>query len=69
MNKVSEDCVKAIFAIVELYKDFELDQFIDLKEFLPEPYPIIGIDKLDPNIKRFLKYKKPTQHQRNLFVI
>ncbi len=46
MASVSNECLKAIFAVVHLYKEFELGTLIDLKEFIPEPYPTIGIDKV-----------------------
>jgi hypothetical protein len=43
---VSDECLAAIYSIVHLYKDLGLEEYIDLKEFIPEPYPVIGIEKL-----------------------
>ncbi len=69
MRTVSEESIQAIFGIVHLYRDFELYNYIDLKEFIPEPYPEIGIDKLDAKVRRYLQYKKPTEYDRNQYVL
>ena len=69
MNKVSDECLAAIYSIVHLYKDLGLEEYINLKEFIPEPYPVIGTEKLQENIRKFLEYKQPTDYQRNLYVL
>ena len=66
---MSNECLKSIFAIVYLYKEFELGSIIDLKEFIPEPYPVIGVEKLETKIQEYIKYKAPMQYERNIYVL
>ncbi len=54
---------------MHLYRDLELNELVDLAQFIPEPFPVIGADKLQTNIRTFLEYKKPTDYQRNLYVL
>lgn len=68
-QNMSNECLLSLSSVIYVYNPLELNQFVKLNEFIPEPFPNIDVSKIRPLLQKYLKKPVISDYERNLYAL
>lgn len=66
---MSNECLLSLSSVIYVYNPLELNEFVKLNEFIPEPFPNIDVSKIRPLLQKYLKKPVISDYERNLYAL